>query len=62
MFYLLKLLSYIIILIVPVDAHTCESATVIKHRNIKIIRLDEQQSHVLKNITDKNNVFCEARI
>jgi len=52
-------LSYIIRLIVPVDAHACES--VIKRWNIEIIRLDGQQNPCPENITEKINVFCEAR-
>jgi len=47
-FYCDDYLINIIILIVPIDAHTCESATAIKRRNFKIIRLDEQQNPVLK--------------
>jgi len=37
MFFLLQLLSYIIILLVPVGAYSCKSATEIKRQNIKII-------------------------
>jgi len=65
MFSLLQLLSYIIILIVPVDAHTCESANVIKHhqhQNIKNIGLDGQQNPSLSwKYHRKNRWFCKAR-
>jgi len=56
--FLLWLLSYIIILIVPVHAHTCESATLIKHQNHSIIWAIKPHP---ENITYKNKVFCEAR-
>jgi len=52
-------------LIVPVDAHTCESANVIKHhqhQNIKNIGLDGQQNPSLSwKYHRKNRWFCKAR-
>jgi len=51
--FLLHLL--LIILIVPVDAHTCESSNVIKRQNIKIIQLDGQQNPILECVLRNKN-------
>jgi len=57
---MLYLRLFIIILIVPVDVHTCESASVSKHWNIKNIQLGQQNPRPGK-YHRKINMFCEAR-
>jgi len=48
------------IMIVPIDAHTCESTTLIKCWNIKIIRLDEQTNKPVLKIS-QIKIICSAK-